>query len=59
MTVNHDDLLPLEQWLSDKQGLRNEFPGHSDKYFIRYLNIKQYLIDNIYKHIGAATSAEE
>ncbi len=59
MTANHDDLLPLEQWLKEKQGLKDKFPARSDQYFIRYLNIKKYLVNKIYKHIGAATSAED
>lgn len=56
---NQKDLLPLEQWLSDNQGKKDKFPNRSDQYYIRYINIKSWLQDNVYKHIGAGTSVED
>ncbi|WP_442496842.1 HD domain-containing protein [Methylobacter sp. sgz302048] len=59
MMVNTNDLLPLELWLYNKQSLKNKFPGRSDQYFARYLAIKKWLEENVYRYIGAGTSAED
>lgn len=59
MMVNQNELLPVERWLYDNQDKKDKFPNRSDQYFIRYINIKNWLQDQIYKHIGAATSAED
>lgn len=57
--VNQNDLLPLERWLYKNRNKKIKFPNHNNDYFNRYINIKNWLQDNIYKHIGAATSAED
>jgi len=57
--VNQNDLLPLELWLYNNQDKKDKFPNRNDQYFVRYLSIKKWLQDNIYKHIGAATGAED
>jgi hypothetical protein len=57
--VNQIDLLPLEKFLQDNQNKKDDFPNRSDQYFIRYLNIKNWLQENVYKFIGAGTSAED
>lgn len=57
--VNLNDLLPLERWLYDNRNDRDRFPNRSDQYFIRYLGIKNWLKENVYKFIGAGTSAED
>lgn len=48
--------LPLENILYQKKDNREDFPNKTStfNYFDRYQNIKKWLIDNIYKNIGAA-----
>ena len=59
MKENSLELLPLEQWLSSKQHLKDKFPLRNGNYFNRYISIKNWLEENIYHGIGAATSADD
>ena len=53
-------LLPLEKWLQ-YQCINNnhQFPSSKDDYFDRYSAIKAYMVSDLYKWIGAGTSAED
>ena len=59
MDMIQDQLLPLELWLKTMSENDNLFPHTGHNYFKRYEEIKQYLDNNVYKWIGAATSAED
>ncbi len=52
-------MLPLEEILKIKSKETLSFPNGDDSYFERYEQIKKYLTTNIYKYIGAGTSAED
>jgi hypothetical protein len=52
-------MLPLERILEIKSKEVGSFPNGDDKYFKRYEQIKDYLSKNVYKYIGAGTSAED
>lgn len=56
---NLSDLLPLENYLLENSSKKVKFPNRSDQYFNKYKCIKDWLRNNVYKHIGAATSAED
>ena len=52
-------MLPLERILEIKSKETGSFPNGDDSYFKRYEQIKAYLSKNVYKYIGAGTSAED
>lgn len=58
--VNDDaQLLPLEKSLKEiAKKAPHEFPNSPTDYFRRYCSVKEWLIDNVYKHIGSALSTE-
>lgn len=59
MDQSQDNLLPLELYLKRKSSNSNLFPPTRGNHFKSYEQIKQYLTTNVYKSIGAATSAED
>jgi hypothetical protein len=52
-------LEPIEIWLKNKCKDGKFFPQSNATYFDRYLSIKNYLETEVYKWIGAGTSAED
>lgn len=52
-----DCLLPLERWFKTQSANREFFPHGNKEYFKRYEGIKDYLTENVYPLIGAATSS--
>ncbi|MEC4889747.1 MAG: hypothetical protein RI101_06755 [Nitrospira sp.] len=57
MTLAH--LLPLEACLKEvSASSRNEFPTPQIDYFQRYRSVKEWLINNVYKHIGATLATD-
>ncbi len=57
--IDDKNLFPLELWLKRKANDINNFPSNNNGYFNRYVIIKNYLKDNLYPWIGAATSSED
>jgi hypothetical protein len=60
MTVNSNELQPLERWLQNKANQRVLFPQKDGQdYFDRYWALKKYLEQNYFKLIGSSLSASE
>ncbi|MBL3619046.1 MAG: hypothetical protein JMN26_15110 [gamma proteobacterium endosymbiont of Lamellibrachia anaximandri] len=59
MTHNTQQLLPLEYWLKEKSKDQNHFPHGMGDQFDRYQQIKDYCAREVYKWVGAGTSAED
>ena len=57
--MDDTQLFPLERLLKEAaQASPNNFPTPQADYFARYRSVKQWLINNVYKHIGAALSTD-
>lgn len=52
-------LFPLEKYLKDHAAAVADFPNGNTGYFDRYISLKNWLRQNVWHLIGAATSAED
>lgn len=59
MEADNYELEPLELWFKEHSKSGVLLPNKSKSYFTKYIAIKDYLEDEVYKYIGAATSAED
>lgn len=59
MSIDTNQLQPLERWLQQQAEDTNLFPIGTGNHFLRYWQIKSYCKELVYPYIGAATSAED
>ncbi|WP_313659391.1 hypothetical protein [Acinetobacter variabilis] len=57
--TSHPNLLPLEKFLQVSALNKHVFPAVCNDYFARYMQIKNYLDQNVYSYIHAGTSSED